>query len=111
MHPDPEIEKLRVEVDKLGKVITEVMGAEFDSIMSRQNDDQRASMRWMATCLALNVALVRLLVEHGILTQEEVVERMTAIRRRLLHHAESMGSDGDVADLFGDAMTEGQPEQ
>jgi hypothetical protein len=111
MHPDPEIERLRVEVDKLGKVITEVMGAEFDSILSRQSEDQRAAMRWMATSLALNVTLVRLLVEHGVLTQEEVIERMTAVRRRLLHHAESMGSDADVAELFGDAMTEGQPER
>jgi len=111
MHPDPEIERLRIEVDKLGKVITEVMGAEFDSIMSRQNEDQRASMRMMATCMALCVAMLRVLVEHGILTQEEVLERMTPIRRRLLHHAESIGSDADVAELFGDAMTEGQPEQ
>ena len=55
--------------------------------------------------------LVLMDTAHKIGTAEMWGERMTAIRRRLLHHAESMGSDADVAELFGDAMTEGQPER
>jgi hypothetical protein len=110
MQSDPEIQRLRDEVDKLGRVVTEVMGAEFDSIMSRQSEDQRSAMRWMATSMALNVACCQLLVERGVLSRDEVVERVAQIRRRLLSHVEAMGSDADVAALFGDLVDEGTAE-
>jgi hypothetical protein len=110
MQSDPEIQRLRDEVDKLGRVITEVMGAEFDSIMSRQSEDQRSAMRWMATSMALNVACMQLLLERGVLSRADVMERVTQVRRRLLTHVESMGSDAEVAELFGDLSGEGTPE-
>jgi hypothetical protein len=105
-HPDPEIQRLRDEVDKLGRVITEVMGAEFDSILSRQSEDQRASMQWMATCMAMLLATIRLLVDRGVFEQDEITERVRGIRRRLLKHAEAMGTDTDVAEMFGDVFAE-----
>lgn len=110
MHSDPEIQRLRDEVDKLGRVITEVMGAEFDSIMSKQIEDQRSAMRWMATSMALNVACVQLLLERGLLAREDVIERVAEVRRRLLTHVEAMGSDAEVADWFGDLSGEGAAE-
>jgi hypothetical protein len=105
-HPDPEVERLREEVKKLGRVITEVMGAEFDTIMNRQSEDQQASMRWMTTCVALNLATIQLLSERGLLDQSEITERVREIRRRLLARAESIGGDAEVADLFGDVAGE-----
>jgi hypothetical protein len=109
-HPDPEVQRLREEVEKLERVVTEVMGTEFDSIMARQSDDQRAAMQWMATSMAMMLATVRLLVDHGLLEQEEVLGRVQVIRRRLLAHVEAMGSDADVADLFGSVLTaDGSP--
>jgi Mg2+ and Co2+ transporter CorA len=110
MHSDPEIQRLRDEVDKLGRVITEVMGAEFDSIMSKQIEDQRSAMRWMATSMALNVACVQLLLERGLLAREDVIERVAEVRRRLLTHVEAMGSDAEVADWFGDLSGESAAE-
>lgn len=105
-HSDPEIQQLRDDVDKLGRVITEVMGAEFDSIMSRQIEDQRAAMQWMATCMAMLLAIIRLLVDRGVLEQQEVLDRVHTLRRRLLQHAEAMGTDTDVAEMFGDVFAE-----
>jgi hypothetical protein len=110
MQSDPEIQRLRAEVDKLSRVITEVMGAEFDSIMNRQSEDQRSAMRWMATSMALNVACLQLLLERGVLERENVMERVTQVRRRLLTHVESLGSDAEVAELFGDLGSEGTAE-
>ena len=110
MHSDPEIQRLRDEVDKLSRVITEVMGAEFDSIMSKQIEDQRSAMRWMATSMALNVACVQLLLERGLLARADVIERVAEVRRRLLTHVEAMGSDAEVADWFGDLSGEGAAE-
>lgn len=105
-HPDPEVQRLRDEVDKLGRVISEVVGAEFDSIMSRQSEDQRAAMQWMATCMAMLLATMRLLIDRGVLEQSEVQERVRNIRKRLLQHAEAMGTDADVAEMFGDVFAE-----
>jgi hypothetical protein len=105
-NPDPEIQRLREEVDKLGQVITEVMGSEFDSIMSRQSEDQRASMQWMATCMALNLATIQLLADRGVIEKEEISDRVQSIRRRLIAHAEAMGTDAEIADLFGDVFSE-----
>jgi hypothetical protein len=105
-HPDPEIQRLRDEVDKLGRVVSEVIGVEFDSIMSRQSEDQRAAMQWMATCMAMLLATIRLLVERGVLDQHEIQGRVTSIRRRLLQHAEALGTDADVAEMFGDVFAE-----
>lgn len=105
-HPDPEVQRLRDEVDKLGRVISEVVGAEFDSIMSRQSEDQRAAMRWMATCMAMLLATIRLLIDRGVLEQSEVQERVRNIRRRLLQHAEALGTDADVAEMIGDVFAE-----
>ena len=105
-HHDPEVQRLRDEVEKLERVVTEVMGTEFDSIMTRQSEDQRATMQWMATSMAMMLATIRLLVEHGLLEREEVLGRVQVIRRRLLAHVESLGGDPDVADLFGDVFTE-----
>ena len=110
MQSDPEIQRLRDEVDKLGRVVTEVMGAEFDTIMTRQSEDQRSAMRWMATSMALNVACVQLLLEHGLLAREDVMVRVAEVRKRLLTHIESMGSDAEVADWFGDLGGEGTAE-
>ena len=110
MHSDPEIQRLRDEVDKLSRVITEVMGAEFDSIMSKQIEDQRSAMRWMATSMALNVACVQLLLERGLLARADVIERVAEVRRRLLTHVEAMGSDAEVADWFGDLSGEAAAE-
>ena len=104
--PDPEVQRLRDDVDKLGRVISEVVGAEFDSIMSRQSADQRAAMQWMATCMAMLLATLRLLIDRGVLEQSEVQERVRSIRRRLLQHAEAMGTDSDVAEMFGDVFAE-----
>ncbi|HWN83208.1 MAG TPA: hypothetical protein VNM87_14010 [Candidatus Udaeobacter sp.] len=108
MHSDPEIQRLRDEVDKLGRVITEVMGAEFDTIMTRQNEDQRSAMRWIATSMALNVACVELLLERGLLEREDVMARVAEVRKRLLTHVEAMGSDAEIADWFGDLTGSGE---
>ncbi len=105
-HPDPEVQRLRDDVDKLGRVISEVIGAEFDSIMSRQSEDQRAAMQWMATCMAMLLAVIRLLVSRGVLDQQEVLDRVQVLRRRLLSHAEAMGTDSEVAEMFGDVFAE-----
>ena len=105
--PDSEIQRLRDEVDKLGRVISEVMGSEFDSIQSRQADDQRSVMQWVATCMALNLAMVHLLAERGLIDEEDVLARTREIRGRLLHHIESMGTDADVARMFGGLSAEG----
>ncbi len=108
---DPEIQRLRAEVDKLGRVITEVMGSEFDTIQSRQADDQRSVMRWMATCVALNLAMIRLLVDRGLLGEDEVLERTREIHGRLLAHMESLGAHADVAQIFGGFVAGGSEEQ
>jgi len=105
--PQSEIQRLRDEVDKLGRVITEVMGSEFDAISNRQADDQRSVMQWVATCMALNLAMVHMLAERGLLDEEEVLARTREIRGRLLQHIESMGTDGDVAQMFGGVSPEG----
>jgi hypothetical protein len=105
-HSDPEVQRLSDEVEKLGRVITDVVGSEFDSIMSRQIDDQRVAMRWMATCMALNMAMMQLLEESGLIQRAEVGDRVNVIRERLLKHAESLGKDAEVADIFGDAFSE-----
>jgi hypothetical protein len=105
-HSDPEIQRLRDDVDKLGRVVSEVMGAEFDSIMSRQSADQRATMQWMATCMAMLLATLRLLIDRGVLEQEEILTRVQEIRRRLLQHVEAMGTDSEVAEMFGDVFAE-----
>jgi len=104
---ESEIQRLRDEVDKLGRVITEVMGSEFDTILSRQADDQRSVMQWVATSMALNLAMVHLLAERGLLDEEEALARTREIRGRLLRHIESMGTDGDVAQMFGGLEAEG----
>jgi hypothetical protein len=104
---ESEIRELRDEVDKLGRVITEVMGSEFDTILSRQADDQRSVMQWVATSMALNLAMVHLLAERGLLDEGEVLARTREIRGRLLQHIESMGTDGDVAQMFGGLQADG----
>jgi hypothetical protein len=105
--PDPEIQRLRDEVDKLGRVISDVMGSEFDTIQSRQADDQRSVMQWVATCMALNLAMVHLLAERGLIDEEGVLARTREIRGRLLHQIESMGTDADVQQMFGGLSSEG----
>jgi hypothetical protein len=103
---DPEIQELRAEVNKLGRVVSEVLGSEFDTILSRQADDQRSVMQWVATSIALNLAMVHLLAERGLIDEEVVLARTREIRSRLLHHIESMGTDADVAQMFGGFTTE-----
>ena len=105
--PESEIQRLRDEVDKLGRVITDVMGSEFDSILSRQADDQRSVMQWVATSMAINLAMVHLLAERGLLDEQEVLARTREVRGRLLQRIESMGTDGDVAQMFGGASPDG----
>lgn len=105
--PESEIQRLRSEVDKLGRVITDVVGSEFDAILSRQAADQRSVMQWVATCMALNLAMVHMLAERGLLDEQGVLARTREIRGRLLQHIESMGTDGDVAQMFGGLSPEG----
>ncbi len=107
IEPESEIQRLRDEVDKLGRVMTDVMGSEFDSILSRQADDQRSVMQWVATSMAINLAMVHLLAERGLLDEQEVLARTREVRGRLLQRIESMGTDGDVAQMFGGVSPEG----
>ena len=103
-----DIEALREEVDKLSRVITEVMGEEFDTIMTRQVESQRSILRWMIQSLSVSVATMQLLVEHGVLEQDECHERISKLQQRLLAHSEAVGSDVEIADLLGRAQDEQQ---
>lgn len=95
-----EVEVLRDEVDKLSKVITEVMGEEFDSIMARQLENQQSTLRWFVQSLSVSVAMMQMLIERGVLDEEECRERIRAIRDRLLSHAESIGNDADLSSFI-----------
>ncbi len=95
-----DVAALREEVDKLSQVITDVMGEEFDSIMTRQVEGQQSIIRWMIQSLSVSVATMQLLIEHGILDQDECQQRVSTLHKRLLENSAAVGSDVDVADLL-----------
>jgi hypothetical protein len=80
-------------------------GERFDSI--RAGRRPAVGMQWVATCMALNLAMVHLLAERGLIDEEDVLARTREIRGRLLQHIESMGTDADVAQMFGGLSQEG----
>ena len=98
-----EIQNLRDEVDKLSRVITEVMGEEFDTIMTRQSESQQSILRWYVQNLSVSVALMQLLVEKGVLDAPECQQRIDTLRERLLSRADSIGMDIDMSELARDS--------
>ena len=95
-----EVAALRDEVSKLSRVITEVMGEEFDSIMGRQTENQQSTVRWFIQSLSVSMATMQLLIEHDLLDRDVCYKRVGELQRRLLEHAESIGGDTDIATLL-----------
>lgn len=95
-----DIQDLRQEIDKLSRVVTAVMGQEFDAILARQSEDQRATLRWVAQSMAVSVALMQLLVEQRLLDEEACVARVRELRDRFLATAERVGAQPDITDIF-----------
>jgi hypothetical protein len=97
-----DVEQLRNEVERLGRVITEVVGEEFDAIMSRQAENQQSLLRWFVQSFSTSVVLMQILVERGLIDEEECRERIRAMHARLITHSDNLGSDPEVRSMFGD---------
>lgn len=95
-----EVEALRDEVNKLSRVMSEVMGEEFDSIMARQIENQQSTLRWFVQALAVSVATLELLLEKGVLDEEDCRARILRVQERLLRSADGLGSSPDITSVL-----------
>lgn len=91
------------EIDKLGRVVTQVMGEEYDTIMTKLDTNQRATLRWIGVSASLGIALMRDLAARELVDEVAIRDRVAEIQRRLLERADSMGADVDLQDLMEQA--------
>jgi hypothetical protein len=96
------VEGQDLELRKLGQVVTEVVGKEFDDIMEKQEANQRSVLRWVTLSISLTGAMLRQLEEQGVVENEAIRERMRALHERLSKRADAIGSDPDIEALLGE---------